>query len=77
MLQANLIKENISSFLKVPLTSLQDSKVLTELVSDSFILVEMVMFLQDELHVRLIQDDIKDIKTVGDFVRVFQEKSAK
>lgn len=75
MLSTSAIKENISSFLKVPMDKLQDERVLTELVSESFILVEMVMFLQDELSVRLIQDDIKSVRTVGDLIAVFQKKS--
>ena len=70
------IKQAIKDFLHVPLEKLSDETRLTELVRESFILVEMVMYLQDEFNVQLVQDDLKTAHTVGELIRVFKEKSA-
>jgi acyl carrier protein len=76
MLSENQIKETISGFLKLPIDKLKDDAVLTELVHESFVLVEMVMFLQDEFQVRIIQQDLRNVRTMGELVKVFQAKSA-
>ncbi len=74
MLSSDQIKNAVSGFLNVPVERLTDSSVLTDLVVESFLLVEMVMFLQDEFTVRIIQEDLKTVHTVGDLVKTFQEK---
>jgi acyl carrier protein len=76
MLTESKIKETISGFLKLPADKLQDEAVLTDLVHESFVLVEMVMFLQDEFHVRIIQQDLRNVRTMGELIKVFQAKSA-
>ena len=67
---ATEVKQKIAEILGQPPTRVQDSAVLTDLVTDSFVLVDMVVQLQDELGVRLMQDDLKDVKTVGDLLQV-------
>lgn len=42
-----------------------DDVVLTDLVTNSFLLVEMVIELQEEFDVRFQQADLKEIKNVG------------
>ena len=54
---------------------LDDARVLTDLVTESFALVEMVIELQQELGVRVVQDDLKDVRTVGDLVALFASKA--
>lgn len=76
MLQTETVHSGITGFLRIPKEKVTDETVLTELVRESFVLVEMVMFLQDELGVRVVQDDLKDVRTVGDLVRALQSKSA-
>ena len=49
---------------------LEDAIVLTDLVAESFALIETVISLQEELSIRLVQEDLRDVKTVGDLVRV-------
>jgi acyl carrier protein len=34
------------------------------------------MFLQDEFQVRIIQQDLRNVRTMGELVKVFQAKSA-
>ena len=50
--------------------SLGDELVLTDLVAESFALIEVVIELQEKLGIRLVQDDLRDVATVGDLVRV-------
>ena len=43
----------------------EDSALLTDLVSSSFLLVETMIELQEEYAVRFQQEDLVDVKTVG------------
>lgn len=54
--------------------ALADDVVLIDLVAESFALVETVINLQEELNFRLVQDDLRDVKTVGDLVRVCADR---
>ena len=49
---------------------LGDDIELTSLVAESFALVETVISLQEELGIRLVQDDLREVRTVADLVRV-------
>ncbi len=61
--------------LNVPLTKLNDeSSNLTDLVHESFILIELVIALQEEFQVRLVQDDLQEVKTLGQLLDVLQKK---
>lgn len=70
------MREKIATFLNQPPASIQDDAVLTSLVPESFLLVELVIELQEEFGVRLMQDDLKDVKTVNDLATVV-ERNAK
>lgn len=54
--------------------ALADDVALIDLVAESFALVETVINLQEELNFRLVQDDLRDVKTVGDLVRVCADR---
>ena len=71
MFDKDAVKEKIASFLKQPISRLQDDALLTNLVVESFILVEMIIELQDVFEVRLVQEDMKDVKTVGALTDLF------
>ena len=45
---------------------------LTDLVTDSFALVEMTIHLQDEFGVELSHEDFEGVTTVRDFLALFQ-----
>jgi acyl carrier protein len=49
---------------------LDDDMELASLVAESFALIEAVISLQEELSIRLVQEDLRDVKTVGDLVNV-------
>ena len=67
-----LFKEKMAAFLKIKISKLVDEAVLTDLVAESFVLVEMVIELQEEFSVRLVQEDLKHVKTVSELIQVFQ-----
>ena len=69
------IKAKIASLLKQPISKLGDDSVLTDLVVESFALIEMVIELQEEFKVRLVQDDLKNVKTVGDLTSLIKSRT--
>jgi acyl carrier protein len=75
MFDKGAVKERIASFLKQPISRLQDDALLTNLVVESFILVEMIIELQDDFAVRLVQEDMKDVKTVGQLTELFVSRA--
>ena len=68
------VKETIAKSLDLETSQLDDSKELTSLVQDSFMLVELIMTLQEDLGVMVVQEELKDVKTVGQLVEVFSAK---
>lgn len=72
MVDRNKLKEKIASFLRQPVSKLQDEALLTDLVTESFVLVEMVIELQEELGIRLVQEDLKNVRTVGDLTQLLE-----
>lgn len=69
------VKAFMARQLNVPLTKLSDeSSNLTDLVHESFILIELVIALQEEFQVRLVQDDLQEVKTLGQLLDVLQKK---
>lgn len=75
MLDRNKVKEKMADFLKQPVSKLEDDIILTNLVAESFALVEMVIELQEEFGVRLVQEDLKNVKTVGDLAGLFESRA--
>jgi len=69
------VKEKMAALLKQPASHLKDSVVLTDLVQDSFILVEMVIQLQEDFGTQFMQEDLKHVRTVGDLLTLFESKS--
>jgi len=47
---------------------------LTDLVSDSFRLVEIAIELQEDFNVRLVQDDLKTVRTVDDLAELIASR---
>jgi acyl carrier protein len=56
--------------LKRPVEDLDDHILLNDLVAESFALIETVINIQEDLNIRLVQEDLRDVKTVGDLVRI-------
>lgn len=67
------IKDRMSETLNQSRDALADDAELTSLVNSSFVLVEMIIDLQEELGVRFTQADMQDVSTVGALVDLFLE----
>jgi acyl carrier protein len=57
-----------------PADSIDRSAMLTDLDIDSFELVNVLVRLQEELDVRIFQEDLQNVKTIGDLESVFQRQ---
>ena len=69
------VKAFMAKQLNIPVTKLSDESAnLTDLVHESFILIELVIALQEEFKVRLVQDDLQEVKTLGHLLDVLQKK---
>jgi acyl carrier protein len=66
------VRQRIADILNIPVARAAPDAVLTDLVSDSFRLVEMVIELQEDYDVILGQRDIKDVSTVGDLAALLR-----
>ncbi|HVF89060.1 MAG TPA: acyl carrier protein [Blastocatellia bacterium] len=74
MIDRESVKESMAAFLKQPASKLSDDLLLADLVTESFALVEMVIELQEEFRVRFIQEDLKNVRTVGDLTGLFESR---
>jgi acyl carrier protein len=68
MIAGEAVRERISTFLRLAPGKAVDSAVLTDLVAESFVLVQLVIDLQEEFGVRLSGEDLRDVRTVGDLI---------
>ena len=68
------IKQTLADVLKRKPEELGDDTMLKDLVAESFALIEAVINLQEDLGIRLVQEDLRDVKTVGDLVNVCAER---
>lgn len=72
---ADKVKETISKQLNKPIEDLTDEKeIVNDLGADSLDVVEMLMNLEEEYGVTVPEEDAVNIKTVGDIIRVIEEK---
>ena len=68
MIEPSAVRTKMAAFLKVPPERLTEEAELSGLVHESFVLVQLVVELQEEFNVRLLQEDLKTVRTVGDLV---------
>jgi len=68
MIDPGAVKAKIAEFLELPAERLDDSAPLMSLVQESFLLVQLLLELEEEFDVRLVQEDLKDVRTVGELV---------
>ena len=73
---AATVRQRIADTLQLPLAKLADERLLTDVVRESFAMVEMVIDLQEELGIRLDQAELKQLKTVADLVALVTTKCA-
>lgn len=72
--KARRVKQALGQSLARKPEELADEMLLKNLVAESFALIETVIDLQEELGIRLLQEDLRDVETVGDLVRVCAER---
>ena len=74
--QPEKIKNRIAEVLNISLDKFNDHTTLKDLVSDSFLLVEMAIELQEDFGVRFTQEDLKMIVTIGDLISLINNKKS-
>ncbi len=67
-------KDKMANMLGCNVDAIADDAVLTSLVNSSFMLVEMVIELQDEFDVRFHQADMNSISTVGQLLDLIETR---
>ena len=72
----NLIEE-IAKFTKKDPATIAEETPLKKLVIESFVLVEMVIELQEVFSVRLNQNDLANVNIVSDLLSVLQKNESK
>ena len=70
------VRAKMAEVLNVSVTHLGDEAVLTDVVTESFVLVEMVIELQESFGFRLTQEDLKEVRRVGELLSVVEKKRA-
>ena len=69
------IRTRIAQQLNIPFDSITaDSKLVDDLKADSLDIVELVTSLEEEYNIEISDEDIKNIRTVGDVVRFIESK---
>lgn len=74
--QLQRIIEKIAQLVRRPVDDVREDRQLRELVQDSFMLVEVVVDLEEEFGVHLTQDDFAKIVTVRDLVDLIDGRRA-
>lgn len=54
----------------------EDSEVIDDLGADSLDIVDLVMTLKEEFDTEIPDEDIENLRTVGDIVKYIEERSA-
>ncbi len=75
MLNRDQVRQQLAEFIKFPVSSVTDDKKLTELVADSFVLIELMLTLQEDLNIELVQEDLENIYRVSDLLDLILLKS--
>lgn len=75
MQREDLIKQ-LAQLLRIDMAKVTEAARLTDLVADSFVLIETVVELQEVLNITLVQEDLDGVKTVGELLDVCQAKLA-
>lgn len=74
MITDDIIKQKISELTKLPVDSIEDEKPLTSLVADSFVLVELMLTLQEEYSIFLSQDEMENILNIRNLLDLIRQK---
>ena len=69
------ISQRMAQVLGIPPTRVKPEVVLTDLVSDSYRLVEMAIELQDDYDVIFTQADLSAVTTVGELAELVRSRA--
>jgi acyl carrier protein len=69
------VKRKIADFLKVPAQQLRDDALLSRLIADSFVVVELLVDLQEQFGIHLRQEELEKVQTVGHLVALIAAKA--
>lgn len=69
------VLDRAAEVLHRPRTTLTMDTELSQLAADSFVLVELVLELQDEFRVRFDHDDVQGLRTLGDVVDLVEARA--
>lgn len=70
------IKELIAKQLNKPIEEVTEEKeVVKDLGADSLDVVEMLMSLEEEFNITVPEEDAVNIKTVGDIIKLIEDKN--
>ena len=58
-----------------PQTITMDSDLLNDFDADSLDIVDMVMTLEDEFDMEIPDEDVENVRTVGDIVKYLEDRS--
>jgi acyl carrier protein len=64
------VRDEICGFLGRPSSAAADDMGLMELVTDSFTLVELVIFLEQRTGRHVTAEELRDVVTVGDLIEL-------
>lgn len=70
------IRKHMAEILGIAADRIEDEARLAELVHSSFLLVEMIIDLQEEFEVRFGQAEMERVKTVGQLMDLFARLEA-
>ena len=64
------VRTKIAATLDLPIEKVIDEVELLDLAQSSFLLVELVVELQEEFNVQVMQEDLKDVETAGHLIEL-------
>jgi acyl carrier protein len=70
-----IVASRAAQVLRVPVSSLSPSTTLADLPADSFLLVEMIVDLQEEFGAAFTQARLRSVVTLADLVSLLNETS--
>lgn len=75
-MQRNELTKQLAQLLRIDPARVTETAKLTDLVADSFVLIETVVELQELLDITLVQEDLDGVNTVAQLLDVCQAKMA-
>ena len=76
MWREGAVRRHLAAFLDLPEARLRDETALSDVIAESFLVVQLVVELQDALGVHIDAQDLRGVQTVGQLVGVFEAAPA-